>query len=165
VSKTAGVGEDLAGYLDTHQVGGVVQRRQGNARLDVGDDPIIDQGGCLEGIAPVDNPMADGRNLRSVAYDSRLGIHQEVHDPLQALMVIGDPALLQMFFLFSCGRRVHVGEDAVGLPDFFGQARGHYPAVGHLEELIFDRGTSGINHKNDHDVTSVSYHPGDSRSR
>src|SRR4030095_9293334 len=74
-------------------------------------------------------------------------------------MVIGDPALLQMFFLFSCGRRVHVGEDAVGLSDFFGQARGHYPAVRHLEELIFDRGTSRINHKNDHDVTSVSYHP------
>jgi hypothetical protein len=48
-----------------------------------------------------------------------------------------------------------VGEDAVGLPDFFGQARGHYPAVRHLEELIFDRGTSGINHKNDHDVTST----------
>jgi hypothetical protein len=25
--------------------------------------------------------------------------------------------------------------------------------VGHLEELIFDRGTSRIDHKNDHDVT------------
>jgi hypothetical protein len=103
--------------------------------------------------------MADGRDLRLVADDTRLGIQQEVHDPLQALMVIGDPALLYMCFLFSCGRHVRVGEDTAGFPDFFGQARGHDPAVGHLEELIFDRGTSGINHKNVHDVTSIPYHP------
>ena len=32
--------------------------------------------------------------------------------------------------------------------------------MGHIEKLVFDRGTSRINHKNDHDVTSVSYHPG-----
>src|SRR2546422_2006257 len=38
-----------------------------------------------------DDPMADGRDLRLVADDTHVGIHQEVHDPLQALMVIGDP--------------------------------------------------------------------------
>ena len=157
--RLGGVGEDRARYLDTHQVSGVVQRRQGNARLDVSDDPIIDQGGCLKGIASVDDPMADGRDLRWVADDTRVGIHQEVHDPLQALLVIGDPALLHMLFLFSCGRHVHVREDAAGFPDFFGQARGHDLVVGHLEELIFDRGTSGIHHKNEHDVTSIPSHP------
>jgi hypothetical protein len=55
---------------------------------------------------------------------------------MQALMVIGDPALLHMLFLFSCGRHIRAGEDTAGFSDFFGQARGHDPAVGTSKTYI-----------------------------
>jgi hypothetical protein len=81
-----------------------LQRRQGDARLDVGNDPIIDECGVMKGIATVDDATADGPDVRSVGNDPCLRMHQDIHEPLQPLMVIGDPALLHRFLLLrpSC---------------------------------------------------------------
>jgi hypothetical protein len=70
------------------------------------------------------------------------------------IIKIRDPTVLYTFFLISLGRRVIVGEEAAGLSDFFGQAMGHDLSAVYVEELVFDRGTSAINDKNDNDLIS-----------
>ncbi len=75
------VREQLARGADARQVGRVVQRREGHARLDGADHLVVDPGGAVEGVAAVDHSMADGLRLVGLRF---------LEDLLQGVLV-GSP--------------------------------------------------------------------------
>ena len=132
--------------FDAHEVGGVVERAEGDALADgllagVGDDAALD-----ELVAAVEHAMADRVDLVDGLDDAVFRIDQNVHDRLDGFLMRGHRDIL--FELLARGDDLVV-QAAVQTDALTEAFRGDDAGIG-VHQLILQAGAAGINDQNIH---------------
>ena len=134
---------------DTEEVGGIVERSEIAADLDLGDDILIDDGAAGEEVGSLDDAMAYGLDVvegRKHAVDR---VHEGVHDKLHSDLVVRDGDFLHHPVLAGGA----VGDASAGkaylFDDTLGEEIVNVIAL-HVQKLVLDGRASAVNYKNDH---------------
>ena len=135
------VGQKPPRHDDPLEMRRIVERSQRAQFFDLGLDGVVDEGGAVEVLAPLDDAMADGSD-RAVGQRGA-DLFEQVDRGLQADSVIGDRPLD-----FAHTIPVGVADEAVLLPDALDQAGGDGLARVGVDELVFDRGAARIDDEN-----------------
>ena len=83
------VRHDLSGCLDSHDVGGHVERSEGDDGLQLLDDLVGHKRALLEDLAAVQDPMAYGTDLGDILDYSVSLVCDELYDELNGLFMCG----------------------------------------------------------------------------
>ena len=83
-------GKDLGDGLDSHDIGGIVKRREGNALSEGRHHLRIQLYGGRELFARVDDPVSDGAQLAQRGQHPMPLVHKGIKDKLDAHLVIRD---------------------------------------------------------------------------
>ena len=138
----------LAG-VDAGDVGGVVQRSEGDALFDRLHDLVVDQHGGGKLLAAVDDAVTDGVNLLHRAYNAVFLARQLVDDSGDRLGVRGHGDVFVEDRLVAYERAVlEMAVDA----DALAKALGHDGFALHVDQLIFQRGAACVDDENFHVV-------------
>ena len=163
------VRQHLLAGADAHQVGGVVQRAQGDVFLDGGDAGFVDQAGGGELLAAVQHAVAHRADLLQIADHAdahQMGLavvgvifaggailaHQHVQHHAHGLGV--GLGLLQLLFLDLLIAPA-IGQVGGGIDgaDALHQALGDHGFVVHVDQLELQGGRTGVDDQNFHNVS------------
>ena len=142
-----GAGHELPAGLDSDDVGGVVQRRQGIALLNGGHNLVRDQDGGGKLLPAVDHPVAHRADLAHGGDDAVVLVRHRVQHGLDGLGMGGHGDVDGVQGLFPLGL---VGEFAVNA-DALAQALGQQNAARRVQKLILQGGTPRVDDQNVHD--------------
>ena len=135
------VAHDVAAGLDAGDVGGVVQGREGDARLNGGHNAVVDLHGFCELLTAVDDAVADGVDLLHGADNTVFGAGELLNDRGDGLGMGGHgDVLIEDGLAADQGGVLEVAVDA----DPLAQALGHDLFGLHVDELILERGAAGV---------------------
>jgi hypothetical protein len=141
------------GYLDAQEVGWIVQRCKRRKLPDGRDHPIIDQTGLAKGLTPVNDPMSDREQLGATPYHS--GVSEQIGDSVEGCGVVRQLAHRGILPERSFSIPLAVNEPAAQVADALGGASCEQHSLVHVEELVLERGASGVENQNSHDWLSV----------
>ena len=147
-----GVGQGGLTAGDAHQVGGVVERSQGDALLHGRDDVVVDDDGAGELLTAMDHAVTHGRDLGHILDDAHLGVGQDVEDHLYGHFVVGH-VLLDLHLVAAGGL---VGEHAAVDADALAEALGDDGLGVDVDELILEGGAAGVDDENILHTASLS---------
>ena len=140
------VGQGLQDRLDPHDVGRVVQWRQGHAALHGLQDLRVDLDGGREVLAPVNDAVADSGELVKRGEHAVAAPLQRVQHQLDRDLVVRDGRLLDQRFQ----PRLRVLDLGAVDTDPLHQPLGQNGLVVHVEELILQGGTAAVDDENFH---------------
>ena len=122
-----------------------VQRVDGNDGLDIRHGLVVDEGGLFAFFAAVGDAVAHRVDLGNVGDDAAHGVGKQSQHCLQRLVVGGEGLLTAI----GLGAGLFMGDDAAGA-DALADALGQDRAVVHIEQLIFQRRTAGVDDQDLH---------------
>ena len=135
--------------VDAGDVGGVVERSQGDAVLQGLHDLVGDEDGGVERLAAVHHPVAHSVDLLHGADHAVLGVHQRVEHGLDGFGVGGHGHVHGVQGLLALHLGL-IGELAVDA-DALAQALGQQHAGFRVEQLILQGRTACVDDENVHD--------------
>ena len=135
-------GHELLAGLDADDVGGVVQRREGIALLNGGHDFVGDDNRLGKLLTAVDDTVTDCVDLLHRADHAVLAVHKGVQHGGNGFVMGGHGDVSGLDALLACDLGL-VSELAVDT-DALAQALGQQLAGGGVEQLILQRGRTGV---------------------
>ncbi len=135
------LGEHLAGGLDAHGVGRVVQGGVEGQLLDLLQDGVVDHDGIAEVRAAVGHAVADGRDVLALEH----GLVELVHDGGQGLFVILH-VQLEAALLALDGP----ADEALGQADALGDAVGEGVLGRHVDHVELEGAGTRVQGQDDH---------------
>ena len=139
-------GHGLFAGLDAHEVGGVVQRAEGDAVADGLLAGLVDDAGGNELVTAVQHAVADGVDLIDRLDDAVLSVNQNGHNGLDGLFVRGHGDVLDQLLVGGDGLVVESAVDADALAKTLG---GDVAGIG-VHELILQARAAGVDDQNVH---------------
>ncbi len=136
----------LAG-VDAGDIGGVMQRREGNALLDGGHNGVVDLHGACKLLSAMDNAVAHRVDLLHGGHNAVLGAGELVDNSGDSFRMSGHGDVLVEYGLITHQRAVlemTVDTDALA------KTLGHHILSLHINELILERGAACVDNKNFH---------------
>ncbi len=121
-----------------------MQRAQGDALFNGGDDLVVDDAGVEEFHAAVQNPVAHGIDLIGGGDDTVHGVHENGQNRLDGLGVGGHGDILHDLLTMGV-----VGQTAVNVDPLAKTLGGHIAGIG-VHELVLQTGRAGVDNKNIH---------------
>ena len=143
-----GAGHYLLAGLDAHQVGGVVQGAQGNIFLDSVQNGLIDDNGFGEFAAAVEHAMAHRADLAHFLHHAEGFIRQRVQHHMAGLHMVFNGRFFPIHHLLAANFAFVMALGAHA--DAFHQALGQGAFILHIDQLIFQRGGTGVNDQDFH---------------
>ena len=140
-------GHHLLAGPDARQVGGVVERGQGDAVLDGFEHRVVNQHGLVECLAAVDHPVSHRADFAHGGNHAVVLVRQGVQHGLDGLGVGGHGDVDGVQGVLPLGL---VGEFAVDA-DALAQALGQQNAARRVQKLILQGGTPRVDDQNVHD--------------
>ncbi len=131
---------------DTIQFRAVVQRRQRNQAADSLDHLVVDQNGFAEFGTALCNAMSNGADFVQILDDAHLGVGQCLRNMHKCIRVILHGHLHPL--AAAVGR--FMNKDAAVHTDSFAIALGQHPLAVHVDQLVLQRRTTGVNNQNFH---------------
>ena len=141
-------GHNLLAGTDTGQVGGVVERSQGDAVLNGLHHFVGDEDGLVEGLTAVHHAVANSVDLLHGADDAVLSVHQGVQHGLDGLGMSGHSNINGVQHLLALHLGL-VGELAVDA-DALAQALGQQVAGLGIQKLILQGRAASVDDENIH---------------
>ncbi len=140
-------GEELFSHFNTHEVGGIVQGAEQEAIPDDVLDVLIHPHRVRDGFAAVQHAMADGEYFALVLDDAHFRIGQQGDDQLHGLHMGGEGRLANQLVFLVRIRGDFVGQATAGLTDALGKAGAEHALRVHLQQLIFARRGTRVDHQ------------------
>ena len=116
------MGKQLPGHRDAHEVGGVVERGQGNRLFNGFQHPAIYRSGFLEIFSTVDDPMANGRDFTRAGDNSRVGCRKLADGFVHGRPMVADGLFIDDALSAGSVRSILMGHLAHGFADPLHQA-------------------------------------------
>ena len=143
----------LTGF-DTHEVGGVVERAEGDAVADGLLAGLVDEAGGNKLVAAMEHAMADRVDLVNGLDNAVLGVNENGHDSLDGFLVSGHGNVL-LHLLTGCGNLV--GQPSVKANTLAKTLCGNVAGVG-IHQLILQARAARVDDQNVHGrFTPVSF--------
>ena len=137
--------------MDAQKVGGIVQRGEVRAEVDLLENVVVYQHGAGEEVSTLHNTVTHGLNVFQRLEDTGLRIRQGPQDELHALLVVRDGNVGNNLVLSGGSILENAGRKA----DFFCYTFGDYVkyvVAFHVKKLVLDGRASAVDDENDHMV-------------
>ena len=142
-------GKDLLHGVDAQKVGGIVQRGEVRAEVDLLENVIVHQHGAGEEVSTLHDTVAHRLNILERLEHTGFLIGQRGQDELHAHFVVRDGNVGNNLILAGGSILENTGGKADFLCDTLCDDIIHIVAL-HIQQLILDAGRAAVDYENDH---------------